>query len=123
MISTKVGRILKCAIWGAALAALALSPLAGLAAQPVKIGAVQPLTGWASLDGLSVVDGIKIAAAEINKAGGVAQGTAHRDDHRGRQGRPGGIGERRAKAHQPGQGSGHHRLLGLLGQPWPPCPL
>jgi len=41
------------------------------AAEPIPIGAVQPMTGWASLDGLSVVTGLKIAAERINAAGGV----------------------------------------------------
>lgn len=38
---------------------------------PIVIGAVQPLTGPVSIDGLSVVNGIKIAMDNINAAGGV----------------------------------------------------
>lgn len=43
----------------------------GQAEQPVVIGAVQPLTGPVSIDGLSVVDGIKIATEKVNSEGGV----------------------------------------------------
>jgi len=70
----EINKLFKAAALGAALVAVALCPLVAKAAEPVKIGAVQPLTGWASLDGISVVDGIKIATEEINKAGGVLKG-------------------------------------------------
>ena len=43
----------------------------GQAKQSIIIGAVQPLTGPVSIDGLSVVDGIKIATEKINSEGGV----------------------------------------------------
>ncbi len=38
---------------------------------PIVIGAVQPLTGPVSIDGLSVVQGIKIALEKVNAGGGV----------------------------------------------------
>ena len=38
---------------------------------PIVIGAVQPLTGPVSIDGLSVVQGIKIAIEKVNAGGGV----------------------------------------------------
>lgn len=39
--------------------------------EPITIGAVQPLTGWAALDGKNVTSGMKIALARINASGGV----------------------------------------------------
>lgn len=50
---------------------LGLSNVFAQGKQPILIGAVQPLTGPVSIDGLSVVDGMKIAAEKINSAGGV----------------------------------------------------
>ena len=50
---------------------LSLSNVFAQAKQPILIGAVQPLTGPVSIDGLSVVDGMKIAAERINSARGV----------------------------------------------------
>lgn len=40
-------------------------------AETIKIGVVQPLTGSVAYNGTSVVNGAKLAAEEINKAGGV----------------------------------------------------
>ena len=57
-----------------ALAALALTPHAAQAKAPVVVGAIQPLTGWASLDGHNVYSGMKIALAKINATGGVLGG-------------------------------------------------
>jgi branched-chain amino acid transport system substrate-binding protein len=54
---------------------LALFPMTSFGSEaPVVIGAVQPLTGWASLDGLNTVAGLKIAVAQINAEGGVLGG-------------------------------------------------
>lgn len=55
----------------ALVAICSLGPARVQAVEPIKIGVVQPLTGWASLDGLGVVAGLKIAAERINKKGGV----------------------------------------------------
>ena len=56
----------------AALAS-ALISLSGLAfaADPIKIGVAGPFTGGSSSMGVSMRDGVKLAADEINKAGGV----------------------------------------------------
>ena len=42
-----------------------------LAAKVIKIGVLAPMTGGASADGEEMVRGAKLAAKEINKAGGV----------------------------------------------------
>jgi branched-chain amino acid transport system substrate-binding protein len=42
-----------------------------LAADPVKIGLIEPLTGSVAYNGKSVVEGAKLAVEEINAAGGV----------------------------------------------------
>jgi branched-chain amino acid transport system substrate-binding protein len=57
----------------AALTAFVLNPSASHAASDkvVKIGVLAPLTGGASADGEEMVRGAKLAAEEINKAGGV----------------------------------------------------
>jgi len=64
-------------VWLWALAAalvLALAPAYGQAKDPVAVGVIQPLTGWASLDGNNVVSGMTIALDKINAAGGVLGG-------------------------------------------------
>lgn len=43
----------------------------GTAAEPIKIGLTGPFTGGSSSMGVSMRDGAKLAAGEINKAGGV----------------------------------------------------
>jgi branched-chain amino acid transport system substrate-binding protein len=48
-----------------------LGPALAKEKPPIMIGAVQPLTGPVSIDGLSVVNGIKIAVEKINASGGV----------------------------------------------------
>ena len=53
-----------------ATALISLSGLA-LAADPIKIGVAGPFTGGSSSMGVSMRDGVKLAADEINKAGGV----------------------------------------------------
>ena len=53
----------------AACAALAAAPVR--AADPIKIGIAGPFTGGSSSMGVSMRDGVKLAIAEINKAGGV----------------------------------------------------
>ena len=55
----------------AAVAAFALLSLPALAADPIKIGVAGPFTGGSSSMGVSMRDGVKLAIAEINKAGGV----------------------------------------------------
>ena len=53
--------------------ATALISMSGLAfaADPIKIGVSGPFTGGSSSMGVSMRDGVKLAADEINKAGGV----------------------------------------------------
>ena len=54
------------------LAALLLSlPIAVAAVEPVKIGVVGPYTGGSSPMGLSMRNGVRLAAMEINRRGGV----------------------------------------------------
>jgi len=55
------------------LTALALAALSAtaLAADPIKIGVIGPYTGGSSSMGVSMRDGVRLAADEINKAGGV----------------------------------------------------
>jgi branched-chain amino acid transport system substrate-binding protein len=50
---------------------LFLGPAMAQDKAPIMIGAVQPLTGPVSIDGMSVVYGIKIAMERINAEGGV----------------------------------------------------
>ncbi len=62
------GRIVRAAL----LAAAAAVPLgATFAAEPILIGLQGPFTGGSSPMGVSMRDGVKLAAAEINAAGGV----------------------------------------------------
>ncbi|AJC22271.1 ABC transporter substrate-binding protein [Pandoraea pulmonicola] len=51
--------------------AFALSASMAVAADPIKIGVSGPFTGGSSSMGVSMRDGVRLAAAEINKAGGV----------------------------------------------------
>jgi branched-chain amino acid transport system substrate-binding protein len=55
----------------AASVALALSSMVAQAADPIKIGVDGPFTGGSSSMGVSMRDGVRMAADEINKAGGV----------------------------------------------------
>ncbi len=50
---------------------LALAAFAAHAADPIKIGVNGPFTGGSSSMGVSMRDGVRLATAEINKAGGV----------------------------------------------------
>ncbi len=52
-------------------AALVSWSVAGIAADPIKIGVSGPFTGGSSPMGVSMRDGVKLAVAEINKSGGV----------------------------------------------------
>jgi branched-chain amino acid transport system substrate-binding protein len=52
-------------------AALAWTALGAFAADPIKIGVSGPFTGGSSSMGVSMRDGVRLAADEINKAGGV----------------------------------------------------
>jgi branched-chain amino acid transport system substrate-binding protein len=51
--------------------ALSLAAAAAFAADPIKIGVAGPFTGGSSSMGVSMRDGVRLAADEINKAGGV----------------------------------------------------
>jgi branched-chain amino acid transport system substrate-binding protein len=51
--------------------ALALSASLAIAADPIKIGVSGPFTGGSSSMGVSMRDGVRLAASEINKSGGV----------------------------------------------------
>ncbi|AJC17209.1 ABC transporter substrate-binding protein [Pandoraea sputorum] len=51
--------------------AFALSASMAIAAEPIKIGVSGPFTGGSSSMGVSMRDGVRLAAAEINKSGGV----------------------------------------------------
>jgi branched-chain amino acid transport system substrate-binding protein len=55
----------------AAAACMALGGTAALAADPIKIGVDGPFTGGSSSMGVSMRDGVRLAVAEINAAGGV----------------------------------------------------
>ena len=55
----------------ATVAAAILLSTASFAADPIKIGLSGPFTGGSSSMGVSMRDGVKLAADEINKAGGV----------------------------------------------------
>ena len=55
----------------AAAVTLALSSIAAMAADPIKIGVDGPFTGGSSSMGVSMRDGVRMATDEINKAGGV----------------------------------------------------
>jgi ABC-type branched-subunit amino acid transport system substrate-binding protein len=58
--------------WRAALAAaIAMTALPATAQEPVKVGMSGPFSGGLSLLGQSVRDGVEVAFAEINEAGGV----------------------------------------------------
>ncbi|WP_423595780.1 ABC transporter substrate-binding protein [Roseateles sp. MS654] len=50
---------------------LAAASFAALAADPIKIGVSGPFTGGSSSMGVSMRDGVRLAAQEINKNGGV----------------------------------------------------
>lgn len=54
------------------ISALALAwSFSAMAAEPIKVGVSGPFTGGSSSMGVSMRDGVKLAVAEINKAGGV----------------------------------------------------
>ena len=53
------------------LAAIILSPLAGRAADNIKIGFPMPLSGPAAVYGVPVTKGAELAVADINAKGGV----------------------------------------------------
>lgn len=54
------------------IAALVASPLVfAQNANPIKVGALVPLTGFAAADGESAITGIKLAAKAINESGGI----------------------------------------------------
>ena len=56
---------------GTSLLALSLAAAPARAAEPIKIGLTGPFTGGSASMGVSMRDGVKLAAGEINKAGGV----------------------------------------------------
>ena len=51
--------------------ALVWTALGAMAADPIKVGVSGPFTGGSSSMGVSMRDGVRLAADEINKAGGV----------------------------------------------------
>ena len=51
--------------------ALAWAASTAFAADPIKVGVAGPFTGGSSSMGVSMRDGVRMAADEINKAGGV----------------------------------------------------
>ena len=51
--------------------ALALAATPARAADPIKVGLSGPFTGGSASMGVSMRDGVKLAVAEVNKAGGV----------------------------------------------------
>ena len=53
------------------IVALACTAVTAFAAEPIKIGVDGPFTGGSSSMGVSMRDGVRLAAEEINKAGGV----------------------------------------------------
>ncbi|MGB6053907.1 MAG: ABC transporter substrate-binding protein, partial [Burkholderiaceae bacterium] len=60
--------------FGTSLALLACALFAAMPAQAqstIKIGLIQPVTGPAAYDGQSVINGARLAEAELNAAGGV----------------------------------------------------
>lgn len=61
---------LACRMLLVALAALAIAPAAP-AADPIRIGLSGPFTGGSASMGVSMRDGVRLAAADINRAGGV----------------------------------------------------
>jgi branched-chain amino acid transport system substrate-binding protein len=63
-------RLLRCAV-APLLATLALAVPPAEGVEPVRIGVSGPFTGGSSPMGISMREGIRIAAAEINVAGGV----------------------------------------------------
>ncbi len=62
---------MKSLIAGAAFAVAFAAAVPGYAADPIKIGLSGPFTGGSASMGVSMRDGAKLAADEINKAGGV----------------------------------------------------
>ena len=54
----------------AAIVAATMLPQAATA-QPIEIAAIGPLTGGSAPMGISMLDGIKLAVAEINRSGGI----------------------------------------------------
>jgi branched-chain amino acid transport system substrate-binding protein len=59
------------AITASAITGLAAGPAAAQSGAPIKIGLTGPFTGGSSSMGVSMRDGVKLAIADINKAGGV----------------------------------------------------
>jgi branched-chain amino acid transport system substrate-binding protein len=58
----------------ALLAGTALVPLAAEASDPVKIGAILPLSGSSSLAGTEVINGVTLAVEDFNASGGAFDG-------------------------------------------------
>jgi branched-chain amino acid transport system substrate-binding protein len=67
MLATRTSAI----VFASALLAVTAPFTAARAADPIKIGVSGPFTGGSSPMGISMRDGVKLAAAEINQAGGV----------------------------------------------------
>lgn len=58
-------------IWVLLTTSLLVFPIAAVAVDPIKIGVVGPYTGGSSPMGLSMRNGVRLAAMEINRQGGV----------------------------------------------------
>lgn len=56
---------------GVAVAALTCATMPAFAEDPIKIGVIGPFTGGSSPMGLSMRDGVRLAAKQINASGGV----------------------------------------------------
>ena len=59
------------ALTAVALATSLTAAMSAMAAEPIKIGVAGPFTGGSSSMGVSMRDGVRLAADEINKSGGV----------------------------------------------------
>lgn len=70
MISSHRRFALSTAVTGALVSTLFAASTA-MAADPVKIGIVQPLSGPASLSGNNSLNGARLAVDAINEAGGI----------------------------------------------------
>ena len=68
-----IGALWKLGVTAILLGILFVAPLAQ-AVEPVTVGVIQPLTGWAALDGHNVIAGMDIALKQVNEKGGVLGG-------------------------------------------------
>ena len=71
MLSRRQVVLATAALTASAVTGLATRPASAQSGAPIKIGVAGPFTGGSSSMGVSMRDGVKLAIAEINKAGGV----------------------------------------------------